>query len=117
MIDARTGKPQPCPVCGSKLVKWRARHLYDVPLTWLRWFGELLASALGGHGGGDRAAWRYSWGQVREEYAAELRETHTGLKTPTHFWRCADCSNNGYVFDGPQKPGRIEDRRRPPGDL
>ena len=44
----------------------------------------------------------------------ELREAKTGLKTPTRFWRCPDCRNRGFVFDGPKKPGRVDDRRLPP---
>jgi len=110
MIDATR---QPCPVCDSPNVRWRGRRLHDVPLTWLRYVGEIVGAALGGPGT-NSVRGRYTGSQAREELRGEILEARTGLKTPTRFWRCQDCRNRGAIFaDGPNR-SRAEDRTQPP---
>jgi hypothetical protein len=111
MVDA-PGAVQKCPICDSANVRWRGRRLYDVPLTWSRWFVEMFTLNLI-RSTSPRRVYRGP-ATVRRQLQQEHLEAQTGRKTATRFWRCPDCKNHGEVFDAEAKRGRVEDRTRPP---
>lgn len=80
-----------CPLCGSASVRWRGRRPYDVPLTWLRYVGELVAGAFLSRQG---AKFPHEMPGLADEY----REAATGHKTPRRFWRCSACQQKGHEF-------------------
>jgi hypothetical protein len=88
--------------------------VYDIPLTWARWAGEIVGEGLVGGGVA------YKGVALRKaEIRRELTESRTGLVTPNRFWRCAACRHHGALFPevaAKKKRGRIEDRTRPPAD-
>jgi hypothetical protein len=99
MIDKATGQVEPCPMCGSREVRWRQRRWYDVLRTWLRWLVEAVLSAFGG---GRKSSYSPVIGDPQGySYEAQVAafDHRWSIQTPRSFWRCSDCRRRGYVFD------------------
>jgi hypothetical protein len=133
MIDKATGQVEPCPMCGSREVRWRPRRLYDFVFTWFRYvvetvlqavgFGRLGPQTLGGASGSmpvcdhripnprpgrhiDDIHLEMQYSRLRQMY-----ELNTGTATANRYWKCRSCRRRGQVFDG------LADLVRPLGEL
>ena len=104
MINAATGQPDPCPVCGSTNVRWRGRRFYDIPFNFFRF---LAVGALGGLIGtsGASTSPRIGVTGIDNRLAThayqkerELYEARADSATPRRFWKCLDCKQHGEDF-------------------
>ncbi len=83
----------PCPICGSRNVRWRARRWSDFVLTFLAYLANM--SWLSG------SSLRWGYRDVGGEVRQQVVEERTGLKTARYFWKCPDCRNKGSIFEEP----------------
>lgn len=107
-MDPTTGRPTPCPNCGSTNARWRNRRLYDFVFTWTRFAADTVLSTLFVRGASPTADSRYvpEWqlGSQAESWSYQRRraayESKVGLAVAKRFWRCPDCRQKGQVFSG-----------------
>jgi len=123
MIDARTGRVEPCPNCGSRDVRWRGRRWYDFVLTYARFsveamlrvvgFGRMGPSTPGGaaaenaNGYCEQAVPLVTTGSMIDDVNSEIHyeqlreyyEVNAGTAVARRYWKCRACKQRGQVFD------------------
>ncbi len=97
MINPATQQVNPCPICGSRNVRWRARRWYDRIFTLVAY----LVNALSLSGLSSRRQYGGDGIDVAAGVREQVVQDRTGLKTARCFWRCPDCGNSGAIFDEP----------------
>jgi hypothetical protein len=98
MIDARTGQPEPCPMCASTNVRWRQRRWSDYPLNWLRFvFESVFGFVSSGRRNANLGVPGSPQGYEYDEYRL-AHDEHAASLIPRFFWKCADCGRKGEIF-------------------
>jgi hypothetical protein len=100
---AVTGKPDPCPNCGSEDARWRGRRWYDVALNFTRYVIEAFLHTLG-FGAKSPSQYAPEFSQALEHQ--KMYDDRMSAQTPRRFWRCPSCKQRGEVFDDLGEDGR-----------
>jgi rubrerythrin len=102
MIDARTGQPEPCPMCGSADVRWRRRRWYDGARNGMRYSIEAVLSTVFRQrsvtGMRDVDVWQERNQALMDAHRIKAHDHALSSKTADRFWRCRACKREGHVF-------------------